>query len=395
MRAAFFTKGHALKHAFIHHFVAEAGTGQVIYIYPKNRRKEAATIPGAYAVSYEDVTKTEHWLRVNGLVGPDTILVLENPSRYPKITSEKFRHLYRLCMNVEHRAIVDIVPFTLDVKYLYTPYCYLGRDILGYSHYYAFRENYHEMDEDGNVHAAHDFDVLAAKMAPVSTITYPAFLCPSRQTIEFEETEEEQAAYAARKAELFDEEKSPQRIITRLADTTHAFESRRAALLDLLPTLAGDTIVYTNLGTYAKRLQQAVRAAGFRRVWATSYQTGSRRPVQNCIYFESPIVKSYYLLDAESRLDPGTRVFHFLGTTGVDRYLYGELVEELEQIDGLTKELYRETKEKSQRLQALLAQDRPRGSTGEDRLDLRLVRDGERFDVGRQGQLSFIRPDLP
>jgi len=289
------------------------------------------------------MTKREHWLHIHSIIGPDSVLILENPSRYPKITSEKFRHLYRLCMQVEHRAIVDIVPFTLDVQYLYTPYCYLGRDILGYAHYYAFRENYYEVGEDGLVHSAHDMDVLARKIAPVSSIDYDGFLCRSRQTIRFESTPDEHDAYAQRKAELFTKEKSPQRIVTRLADTAHAMDSRMEAMLDLLSGLHGDTLVYTNLSTYAKRAQQAARIAGFKRAWATSYQVGSLRPVENVIYLESPIVKSYFLLDAESRLPRDCNVYHLLGDMKVDQYLYGELEHELEQIDALTCELYKET----------------------------------------------------
>lgn len=390
MRAALFTKSKAEKNAFIMEFIEQVQGGSIIYVYPKNRRRERADIPHAYSVAYEDVTKRDHWLRINSLVGPDTILLLENPSRYPKITSEKFRHLYRLAMQVPHRALVDIVPFTLDVQYLYTPFAYLGRDILGYAHYYAFRENYYEMDEAGNVRASHDFDVLAGKIAPVSEISYSAFLCPNRHLVEVESTPAEHKMYSRRKAELFDKYKSPQRIITRLADTTHAFESRMQVLLALLPELEGDTIIYTNLGTYAKRAQQAIRAAGFRRVWVTSYQTGSLRPVQNCVYFESPIVKTYFLLDAESRLQEDCRVFHFRSDMKVDLYLYNELQKEIQQIDGLTRELHH-----AKCVQGLPYQECARGGPRTDCLDIRFVPDGECQRVGRQGQLSFIRVDLP
>ena len=362
MRQAYFTKSRQAKADFILNFAASA-RGSVVYVYPKNRAKEAVQLPRAYAVAYEDITKRDQWLHVNSIVDENSTLILENPSRYPKITSEKFRHLYRLAMHVHNKAIVDIVPFTRDVQYLYTPYCYLGRDILGYAHYYAFRENYYEEDEQGAVHSAHDFDVLARKIAPVSQIDYDRFLCRDRQTIEFESTPDEHAAYADRKAALFAKEKSPQRIVTRLADTAHAFQSRADALLELLSGLRGDTLVYTNLGTYAQRARRAIKAAGLKHVWCTSYQTGSHRQVANLVYLESPIVKSYYLLDAESRQAPDCRVFHLLGDMKVDRYLYGELDHELRQIDGLTRELWKEKhrdrETRPEFVQAVFAEIRP------------------------------------
>jgi len=340
MRAALFSKSRDEKQRFASEFVRDAKARSVIYVYPKNRRKEKLDIPGTFAVSFEDVTKCGEWLRVNALAGPDTALILENPSRYPKITSEKFRHLYRLAMQVGHRAILDIVPFTLDVQYLYTPFCYLGRDILGYAHYYAFRENYYEMNEDGTVRSAHDADVLAMKIASVSKITYDSFLCRDRTMVKCPTTAAERDEYAAKKAELFAKYKSPQRIVTRLADTTHAFPSRMNALLELLSKLEGRTVVYTNLGTYAKRAREAAQAAGVENsARFVSYQTGAIGEFDNCIYLESPIVKTYFLLDAESRLPAHCRVFHFLSDAKVDLYLYGELDHELQQIDGLTREL--------------------------------------------------------
>jgi hypothetical protein len=83
-------------------------------------------------------------------------------------------------------------------------------------------------------------------------------------------------------------------------------------------------------------------------------------------------------------------VFHVKGATGVDNYLYKELQTELNQIDGLTQELYRETKNESEQLQDILAKDRAASRARTDRLDLRQIPDGERFRLGREGQYSFI-----
>ncbi len=115
-------------------------------------------------------------------------------------------------------------------------------------------------------------------------------------------TVDESAHYAARKDELFSVEKSPQRIITRLADTTHAFQSRTDRLLEVLAECQGRTLVLCNLSSYAKSAQSAAKKVGHRSVVATSYQVAMREEIaafDNVVYLESPIVNSFYLLDSE------------------------------------------------------------------------------------------------
>lgn len=388
MIAAFYSKRRAAKNEFIRGFLAGTNSAAV-FVYPKNRRDEVPELPGVFCVAYEDVTKTEVWLHINSIMDGSSTLVLENPSRYPKITSEKFGHLKRLSMQVAHKAIVDIVPFTLDTEYLYTPLAYLDRGILGYAHYYAWRENYHERGDDGVVRAAHDPDVIAPQLAQVARIDYRQFLCANRTIVDVSMTEEEHDSYAAKKAELFGGYTSPQKIVTRLADHAHAFDSRRQALYQLLP-LPGRTVIYTNLSSYATRLHADLKAQGLHKgVAVTSYQTGDNDEADNCIYFESPIVNSYYLLDAESKLPDTAKVYHFLSDAKVDQLLYSQLVSELEQINDLTKELWHE-QENRKRLQSLSNQERFTGCTGADGMDLRYVQDSERVRVWWQGQHSHV-----
>lgn len=343
MRAALISKDYQKRADFFADFLQRSARSLAIYIYPKNRKKDLIKPEATCSVhyfTYEDMTKTEQWLEIHSLLGENTALLLDNPSRYPKITSTKVLALERLEKMVGAKAIADIVPFTLDIQYLFQPMMYLGRDILGYSHYYAWRENYHEVDSHGKVRMSHDFELVAAKLAPVVQIDYPRFLECDRQTVRFQSTAKELEQYASLKAELFAvEDFSPQVTITKLADFAHALQSRYNALLELLGQLSGSTLIYTNLSDYAKKAASVAKKAGFK-VAATSYQVGTTQSFDNVIYLESPIVKSYFLLDAESRLQPDCKVFHLLGDTKVDQYLYGQLEHELTQINDFTQELY-------------------------------------------------------
>lgn len=344
MRAAFLSKDPRRREAFVRERITADRV--VLYLYP-GRRWPKMNLPGhVLAVSFEDITKRDVWLRINNLAPEDAFLVLDGASRYPKISSEKVRRLRRLSMRLKgDRLLVDIVPFTLSVEYLYTPYSYLGRDILGYPHWYAFRENYQELDETGGVVHAHDFPVLARKIAPVTEIDYPAFLAGDRTIVRFSETAEERDRYQQKRSALFERmgegATGPQKIITRLADLTHAFPTRMDRLLSLCGELKGDTVVFTNLASYAQRTAAALKSAGLRARCA-SYQVGIARlsEAENVIYLESPIVNSYHFLDVESELKQGARVFHFLGEMKVDQYLCREITHETAQIDALTRALY-------------------------------------------------------
>lgn len=345
MRAALFSKDYDRRREFVERFLVKTKTPLAIYIYPKNRKKEFKPPQvkgcGVRCFTYEDMTKTDEWLTINSLVSPQTALILDNPSRYPKITSTKVLALERLEKMIQVKAIVDIVPFTLDIQYLYTPYSYLGREILGYAHYYAFRENYHEQDELGNIRFSHDFDLLAGKIAPVTEIDYDKFLCPSRGLVRCRASATEHQRYQALRDECFAaKEFSSRVVITKLADLVHSFDSRLEAMLDLLKKVKGRTVIYTNLKDYAKKAEAIAKKQGHQ-VVGTSYQVGAEGSFDNCIYLESPIVKSYFLLDAESRLPTNCNVFHVVGDTKVDSFLYEAVKGELTQIDRFTQELSR------------------------------------------------------
>jgi len=347
MKAALFSKNQRRKAYFVSDFLCKCDKPVAIYIYPKNRRKELIKPEASCSVhyfTYEDMLKTEQWLQINSLAGKNTALILDNPSRYPKITSIKVLALIRLEKMIQAKVIIDIVPFTLDIQYLFQPLSYLGREILGYAHYYAWRENYHELDGQGRVRSSHNFELVAEKLKGVVQIDYPQFLCRDRQTIQFNSTPSELEQYATLRAELFSvEDFSPQPTITRLADFAHAFLSRSDALLNLLSGLSGSTLLYTNLSDSAKKTVAIAKKAGFKNVSGASYQVGTDKQFDNVIYLESPIIKSYFLLDAESRLQDGCKVFHLLGDTKVDQYLYSQLDHELTQINEFTQELYRAT----------------------------------------------------
>ncbi len=332
---AFFSKSAAVRAGYVA-AIRAAARGKVIHLRPKNAADPG--IEGVSSYTYEDLE--DHWLAIND-GATNATLVLENASRYPRVAGTKFKRMQSLAKRVRDVAVVDVVPFTLEPRFLYTTFSYLGTDVLGISKYAALHEEYEELQEDGRVvRVGSDPVELARRIAPVSAIDYDQFRV-DRKTVEVRCNFGEFERYGEMRDELFASELEPAPIVTKLADLTHAFPSRGEALLGLLRDVDEPAVVYVNLTSYANRINRAARAAGLSRHRAVSYQMGCQDETQVAVYMEAPIVNSHFLLDAESRIVEGGRAYEVRSDAKVDLYLWGRIDAELASIDALAGELSR------------------------------------------------------
>lgn len=295
----------------------------------------------AFICPFEDIENRDEWLTLSAMVGPYTALIMDCVSRYPKITSKKFAHLQRLSQQVDNKIWTDVVPFTLGIEYLYTPYSYLDRSILGFSHWYAFRENNIERDDDGNIVSSHDTWALAKKAIKVTSVDGTTLLA-ERSTIRCTSTDAELAAYAMKKADLFEKFRNPVQIVTRLGDFTHAMKTRSAAIIEHVRSKAVRTLVVTNLSSYADRLRPLLHKAGANADASSYTQAAMRRDLmdfQEVLYAESPIVKSYLAFDIEAQLPRRAKATVMLGDTKVDRFLFDRWKREKDAVSGFMSAL--------------------------------------------------------
>ena len=307
-------------------FLAASGARQAIYVCPEASTWRAEDLASrALVVPFERLDDRDTVLTLNAMVGPKTALLMDCVSRYPKITSTKFLTLQRLSAQVGHRMTTDIVPFTLGIEYVYTPYSYLDRSILGFAHWYAFREGNLEQGPDGEAISSHDPALLAGKIAAVTTCD-GATLLAARTVLGIEADASEHSGYAVKKAALFQEHSNPTKIVTRLADHAHAFRSRTAAVVSHVRRMPGRALVLTNLGSYADRLGKALAKAGAADAVATSFALAVERrdlgEFDHLVYAEAPIVKSYLALDVEAGMRRDATVTVVRGDTRVDTFLH-------------------------------------------------------------------------
>lgn len=309
----------------------------VVYLVPRKFLADAqarlSDMPEAYFLAYEDLTKSnEVFNRANGA----TLLVLDRPSRYKNITTDTFVRLSRAAALYQHKILVDIVPFTAEVQYLYCPLALINRGILGYQHWYSFRENNLEMLADGTQVRAHTPALLAAKMAPHAAMDDTALLNVAWETIHCPLDMTERADYQALRDRLFATNTSASPIITTLADWTHIRPSRYAQLQALLATHSGAVVVYTNLASHNRRLAKILPGVQVKSFYDTN---GDEEKYDLVVLFELPITKSYLFLDVLANVRPGCRIVVFRDETTVATLLYKRLSEECMGIHDLTQAL--------------------------------------------------------
>lgn len=336
MKRVMYSKSPETRAEFILSTFKASGLEKLAFLAPKKFIPDLSPrIPEASFFAFEDMTKSNDLFN---RADDRTLLVFDRASRYKNITSNTFVRLSRLAARYEHKILVDIVPFTADVQFLYCPLAFIDRGILGYQHWYSFRENNLEVTEGGGQVRAHDYALLAQKLKPHVSIDYADFFGNQIHIIGCPLTREEKTEYQILRDRLFAENRTASPIITALADWTNILKSRYAKLEELLGALPGKNAIYTNLSGHNRRLKKRFSGVAIKSFYDTN---GGEGKYDNVILFEVPIVKSYLFLDVIANVRPDCPVYIFRSDTTVDKYLFKKMNDEYTGINGFTKVLYR------------------------------------------------------
>jgi len=320
----------------------QPAVSKMIYLVPKKFLTDVQSrLPGARCIAYEDVTKSNDLFN---LADPQTLLVFDRPARYKNITTDTWVRLSRAAEHYQHKILVDIVPFTAEIQYLYCPLALVSRSILGYQHWYSFRENNSEQLADGSVVRAHDYGYLTQKLAPFCMIDYEDFLGNAIEVVACPLTRQEKSEYQDLRDRLFAEaqqakKKSASPILTQLADWTNIRPSRYAQLRDLLSQTTGRTMIYTNLAGHNRRLHKIFPSSEVRSFYDTN---GEEDRYDTVILFELPIVKSYLFLDVIANVRSNCRIVVFKSDTTVDTLLYNHMATEYQSVNDFARQLSQE-----------------------------------------------------
>ena len=330
---AYYVKDVSKKQYYINNYLSKNEFDRIIYFCPKKQAGQILLPKNSHTFFYEDVDKTNEPYT---LASDRSLLILDNCSRYKNIMTRTFKRLVRIANGYTNKLMLDIVPFTTGIEYLYVPWAYMSRSVLQHQHWYAFRENNKEIDENGNVVEGHDFKLLSKKISNYCEIDYKQFFENKTEVINCKMTKEEHSGYMKIREGLFQRFDKYQPIITRLADYTNMAESRYLKMRDLISTLEGKTIIYTNIKSHNKELKKR-----FKMPVMTYYDNnGEEKEANNIILFEIPIVKGCLFLDVVANLKPDCNVYIFLSDSTSDKLLYKKMTDEYTSINEFTKTLW-------------------------------------------------------
>lgn len=291
-----------------------------IYLAPKERLVVLQKCVPCKVTAVEDIDKTDTWLWLNEAVQRGTPIIYERVARYYKMTSDKARKLSRLADVSGNVSIVDIVPFCEDIKMLYMTWRYIDRAILGHAHFYAFAGGHAEMFGDQIVGSL-DSLLLAHKIRPHS-ITERSMPSTQRETVNLSFTEAEHQTYLSKREALFASNRTPQPILTRLADTSHAFATRRTSVNQLTRRFRRPAVI-CNMADFANEYRDSAASGTY------SKPPKNLHECDGVIFAEPPIVHSYRRFDIESELNDGATVIDVVGNTKVDAFLCGRTRDEV------------------------------------------------------------------
>jgi len=296
-----------------------------ICIAPRRMMKEYSGVCPLVAV--EDLSKTPTWLWLNEAIQEQTALLYVRVSSY-KFDSDKARRLERLAMISRNVFLLDVTPFCAGIETLYDTWRYIDRSILGYQHHYACAGAHYEVF-DGGIVPSLDLRLNAHKIAPHCQLESSP-VRPNRTAQTVAPTDKEAALYASRREEMFARHKTPQPIVTRLADTVHAFESRRNHVMDIS---TDKDIVIVNIDSHAKWYRDNGRD-----VMTYSKPRGASSYAR-AVFAEAPIVYPHRKIHIEADLAHDCEVIDVHGDCKVDAYLWGRIDTAMQEIDLFCNEL--------------------------------------------------------
>lgn len=242
-------------------------------------------------------------------------MLFVNVSQYYKVNSEKARCLDRLAEISRNVHLLDATPFCESIESLYITWRYVDRQILGYQHHYAFAGGHAERHGDKIVSSL-DFDLNVSKIAPHCRIEKNP-VRENRRVVRCEHTLAERQAYRDNRERLFATKKTPQPIITELADLVHAFDSR----WKVVESFRG-AIVIVNLDSYAHRYRQRGFVAG------TYAKPPNVTQAKKIVFAEPPIVYTHRRLHIEMAAPVDCEIIDVRGDAKIDDYLGGRIDQE-------------------------------------------------------------------
>jgi hypothetical protein len=298
MKKFFVSKSDASRTAFIRKAVEEVRPTSLYILCEKSRAEVYAGFTEAAILPLKELNKAAAWIGLVSALDDGTMLVIDSVLKFVFFGDGKKKYLKSLSQSLKHVIVTDVVPFYAEPGEIFYPFWFLGKSILGYDAYSAFKANHLEEKSDGSVDFSHSFSVLKSKIKDYYVQDYANFF-DSLQVIEFEMAATERANYELVKKRASGDFTSPIKLYSDVSEAINLVDSRYAATKKLAESLLtgifddGKRIaIVNNSASYASRHRKKLGNFDF----LTFHDDPKKFEAYDAaIFMQLPVVKPYSL----------------------------------------------------------------------------------------------------
>lgn len=294
-------------------------------------KSDVIDVPDGRVFYLEDLDKKNTWLEINTVIDFDRDnLIIAGASKYYKLTSKKTNYLHMLTEKTDSVFIVDYLFSCNGLENLFNPISYIDRRILGYQHWYAWRENYQEVFQGQTLSA---FDPMLIHHKIKDYVAYDLKRV-KRKSIALDI---DVSSYEAKRDALFEDQYPPNRLVTTLSDFVTRMPGRVHALKQWINNnVIGKPALVFNIRSNQKAYRKIIKNA--------DYFTYNDTDIKNdTVIYAEPILVKEYLMDRIEQLNPDAEYIHVFDNTKVSAYLKQKVFNHVNDNDSLKKYFENET----------------------------------------------------
>lgn len=320
----FVSKSDEAKIKFINKYIKRVKPSNIFILCESDRKHLFQDIDNSMIVGFKKLNETENWINfVNG-VNEETLLIVDNIVKFIFFGDGKKKYLTQISQSIDRMIVMDSVPFFEEVSQMYYPFYFLGKDILGYNNYSAFKANHFEEAEDGSINKAHSFKTLKSKIQDYYIQDYKKFFT-EKEDIWWEMSESEKADYEEEKERTTNDMDNPIAIFNQMSTKINLIKSKFERLSELTKGSDHWNIILNAGGRFPVMIKKHLENKNVSFHSFHDKNTEKYKEMDNLIYLETPIVKAYKLFYIDALLKPSCKVYLFRINNNLETYFYNRV----------------------------------------------------------------------
>lgn len=296
-----------------------------IFILVESSRSHVYTDINATVLPLRELNKNSNWIEFTNTFNPlKSLLVVDNILKFMFFGDGSKTYIKDKVQSFNNVVLFDILPFYTEPSEIYYPFWFLGKGILGYNSYNAFKSNHLEETLDGNAYEAHSFKTLRSKINGYYLQMYRTFFKP-RTYINWELTNDDILKYNSRKQHESENFTNPIKLYNSCSEAINLIETKFKLVNSLTKNMDSCCVVINAGGIYPKMYLKYMENKN------VSFLTFHDNPskfvaYKNIILAEMPIVKPHNWLYIESTLNDDQQIYQLnLTNNKLEKYFHDKI----------------------------------------------------------------------